>query len=301
MSPTAAPVTYGRDASIARFSVERYQKMIEAGILTAADQVELLENYVVLKMPRSPLRDGTIDLVKAALAALIPAGWLLRIQQTIALVDSQPEPDCAIVRGDPRSYLLRHPGSADAGLIIELADSSLLRDQRDKTRIYARAGIPCYWIINLVIDGSKCTPSRPGRLQSQLMEQPESISRATTFRSFSVGTPWQQSLEAICFREAAKGVGHVSGRTRAPASCGLRVGTARSGSTPAARGSGRGCPPAAGLGSGPDSPRSPRGRTGSAGLSTTGRARSRVHRGGHPVASSRVKASLLVPTVSVAM
>jgi Uma2 family endonuclease len=151
MTPTTAkPVTYGHDASIAQFSVARYQRMIEAGILTAEDQVELLENYVVLKMPRNPSHDGTIDLVKATLGGQVPAGWLLRVQQTIVLSDSQPEPDFAVVRGHPRSFLTRHPGPADVGLIIEVADASLLRDQRDKTRIYARANLPCYWIVNLV-------------------------------------------------------------------------------------------------------------------------------------------------------
>ncbi len=150
MIPTATPVTYGLDASIARFSVARYQKMIETGILTAADKVELLENYVVLKLPRNPLHDGTLDLLMAALPGQIPPGWLRRIQQTVVLSDSQPEPDFAIVRGTPRTYLTRHPGPADVGLIIEVADSSLLRDQRDKTRIYARGSVPCYWIVNLV-------------------------------------------------------------------------------------------------------------------------------------------------------
>jgi Uma2 family endonuclease len=147
---TAQPVTYGHDASIARFSVARYQKMIEAGILTPDDKVELLENYVVLEMTRNPLHDGTIDIIKAALPGQVPPGWLLRIQQTIVLSDSQPEPDFAVVRGTPRSYLARHPGPADVGLVVEVADASLLRDQRDKTRIYARGGIACYWVVNLV-------------------------------------------------------------------------------------------------------------------------------------------------------
>ncbi len=150
MITTTQPVTYGQDASMARFSVARYQRMVEHGILTPDDKVELLENYVVLKMPRNPPHDGTIDIVDAAVRPRVPSGWLLRVQQAIVLADSQPEPDFAVVRGTPRSYLARHPGPADVGLIVEVADSSLLRDQRDKTRIYARGGIPCYWIINLV-------------------------------------------------------------------------------------------------------------------------------------------------------
>ena len=149
-APTAQPVTYGHDAAMARFSVARYQRMIEEGILNGEDKVELLENCVVYKMPKNPRHDGTIDLVQAALIPSLPAGWFLRIQQTVVLSDSQPEPDFAVVRGTARSYLARHPGPADVGLLIEVADSSLLRDQRDKTRIYARGGIPCYWIVNLV-------------------------------------------------------------------------------------------------------------------------------------------------------
>jgi len=140
---TAQPVTYGLDASIAKFSVARYQRMIETGILTTDDKVELLENYVVLKMPKNPPHEGTVDLVKAALARL-PNGWLLRVQQTVVLPDSQPEPDFSVFRGNPRNYVGRHPTPADVGLVIEVADSSLLRDQRDKTRIYARANIPIY-------------------------------------------------------------------------------------------------------------------------------------------------------------
>jgi Uma2 family endonuclease len=136
--------------AVARFSVAVYQRMIDAGILTPDDKVELLEGRVVQKVPHTPPHDGTIDLLKAALPGRVPAGWLLRIQQTLVLSDSQPEPDFAIVRGVPRTYLARHPSAADTGLVIEVADSSLLRDRADKTRIYARDGIACYWIVNLV-------------------------------------------------------------------------------------------------------------------------------------------------------
>ena len=150
MTTTAAPVTYGLDASIATFSVERYQRMVETGILTPEDQVELLENYVVLKMPGNPRHDGTIQRMLVRLFPICPAQWSWRIQSAIALADSQPEPDFTLVRGSADDYLTLHPAPADVGLVIEVADSSLLRDQRDKTRIYARAGIICYWIVNLV-------------------------------------------------------------------------------------------------------------------------------------------------------
>lgn len=148
--PAAAPVTYGTDPSAYRFTVAQYQKMAEVGVLTPADKVELLENYLVQKMSRNPVHDGTVQVVDEALAGVIPAGWTLRVQLTVVLPDSQPEPDFAVVRGTARTYLARHPTAADTGLVIEVAESSLVRDQRDKTRAYARAGIPIYWIVNLV-------------------------------------------------------------------------------------------------------------------------------------------------------
>jgi Uma2 family endonuclease len=147
---TTQPATYGLDASIPRFSVPRYQRMIETGILTPDDKVELLENYVVLKMSRNPRHDDGIHKILDTIYPRRPAGWTLRIQSAIVLSDSQPEPDFTLARGSRLDYQNRHPAAADVGLLIEVADSSLLRDQRDKTRIYGRANIPCYWIVNLV-------------------------------------------------------------------------------------------------------------------------------------------------------
>lgn len=133
-----------------RFSVAQYQRMTAAGILTANDRVELLEGEVVEKMPRNPPHDGTTQLVDKRICRRLPPGWDTRCQLTLQLGDSQPEPDVAVVRGDETTYLQRHPTAADAALVIEVADSTLLTDRRDKARLYARAGVPAYWIVNLV-------------------------------------------------------------------------------------------------------------------------------------------------------
>ena len=147
---TTPPATYQSFAAMNRFTVAQYQRMIESGVLTDEDKVELLENYVVLKMPRNPPHDGTIQRIQKRFVRHLPTGWDLRTQGSLELADSQPESDFAVVREDPSDYTTRHPTAADTGLLIEVADSSILRDQRDKTRIYARAAIPVYWIINLV-------------------------------------------------------------------------------------------------------------------------------------------------------
>jgi Uma2 family endonuclease len=71
------------------------------------------------------------------------------VQNVLLTQDSAPEPDIAIVRGVPRDYMNRHQAAGDVALIIEVADSSLDRD-RLKARIYARAGVPVFWIVNLI-------------------------------------------------------------------------------------------------------------------------------------------------------
>jgi Uma2 family endonuclease len=149
LPPPVRPTTYGSDPSEYRFSKAQYRRMIDLGVLGPDDPVELLENYLVLKMPRNPPHDGSIDLAGEALRPRLPAGWFARCQQTVDLPDSDPEPDFAIVRGTARSYLTRHPSVADVGLLIEVADSSRDRDLTDKARIYARAGVPVYWVVNI--------------------------------------------------------------------------------------------------------------------------------------------------------
>jgi Uma2 family endonuclease len=162
----AAAPPFGGYQSLRRFSVAEYHRMIETGILDETDQVELLDGYVVLKIPRNPPHDGTIDLLRDALQACLPSGWLLRTQQAVTLPKSEPEPDLAVVRGDKRTYLSRHPGPADIGLVIEVSGSSLQRDRDEKGPIYAGAAIPIYWIVNLV---DRCIEIRtvPGSVAGQ--------------------------------------------------------------------------------------------------------------------------------------
>ncbi len=132
-----------------RFSVEQYHQMIRLGILTEDDPVELLEGWIIHKMPKNPPHRAATKLTRNALEEILPSGWYVDAQEPITLEDSEPEPDVVIVRGNTRDYLDRHPGSQDLALVVEIADSTLERDRTSKKRMYARAGIPVYWIVNL--------------------------------------------------------------------------------------------------------------------------------------------------------
>jgi Uma2 family endonuclease len=126
--------------AIWRFSVDQYHAMIRLGILTEDDPVELLEGWVVTKMPKNPPHSVVTQLTREVLARLLPAGWYADAQEPITTSDSEPEPDVAVVRGDRRQ---------DVALVVEVADSTLQRDRTLKKRLYATAGIPVYWIVNL--------------------------------------------------------------------------------------------------------------------------------------------------------
>ena len=133
-----------------RLSIEQYHAIIQAGILTDDDSVELLEGWLVFKMPKNPPHRATTRLVRTALENILPGGWYVDSQEPITLSNSEPEPDIVVVRGDTRQYLDRHPGAEDIALIIQVSDTTLQRDRTVKKRIYARAGISVYWIVNLV-------------------------------------------------------------------------------------------------------------------------------------------------------
>jgi len=133
-----------------RLSVEQYHAMILAGILTDDDPVELLEGWLVYKMPKNPPHRVTTKLVREALEQIVPNGWYVDSQEPITISDSEPEPDVVIVMGDTRQYLTRHPQPPEIALVVEVADTTLQRDRTTKKRTYARARIPVYWIVNLV-------------------------------------------------------------------------------------------------------------------------------------------------------
>jgi Uma2 family endonuclease len=136
-------------AGFRRITPKQYHALIDSGIIYEGEPVELLEGLVVKKSRRGPRHDGAATRLMNRLPGLLPAGWMLSVQCAISLNDSEPEPDGAVVRGDETSYDSRLPEAADFGIAIEVSDSTLAFDRSDKGRIYARAGIPEYWIINI--------------------------------------------------------------------------------------------------------------------------------------------------------
>jgi Uma2 family endonuclease len=123
--------------------------MIRVGILTTDDRVELLDELLVYKFPKTPPHCVATHLTGDQLRRIVPAGWHVTSHGPITMDTSEPEPDLAIIQGGIRDYLDHHPGPEDVAMAIEIADSSLARDRGIKRRIYARAGVPVYWIVDV--------------------------------------------------------------------------------------------------------------------------------------------------------
>ena len=113
--------------------------------------VELIDGLLVRKMGKRPPHVIACEATRDLLLPLIPQGWRLTVEAPIRVPEfDEPEPDLAIVRGTRAQYEDRHPGPADVGILIEVADATLDRDRGEKESAYARGGVPVYWIVNLV-------------------------------------------------------------------------------------------------------------------------------------------------------
>jgi len=130
-----------------RLTSEQYHDMAERGWFEGK-RVELIKGEIIEMSPmKSPHWAGVV-LVDQALHSIFESGYVVSTQLPLKLEDgTEPEPDLAIIPGQVRDYLTNLPHTAS--LIVEVADSTLATDRSVKGALYASAGIPEYWIVNI--------------------------------------------------------------------------------------------------------------------------------------------------------
>lgn len=139
----------GADVQRRRFTVDEVNRMVEEGILGEDEPVELLEGELVIVSPQDPRHAACLVTLTERLAEAYRGVAHVRPQVPLdARPHSLPEPDLAVVKGRPGDYSDRHPSGGDALLVIEIARTSRPIDRR-KAGIYAGAGVPVYWLIDL--------------------------------------------------------------------------------------------------------------------------------------------------------
>lgn len=131
-----------------RWTRQEYDRVAEAGIFSPDERVELIDGDIVTMTPQNSLHAAAIGKTQRILDRIFCPNVWVRVQMPIIVdPDSEPEPDLAVVPGAPDDYRDQHPRSAL--LLVEVSDSTLPLDRDRKRVIYARAGIPEYWIVNL--------------------------------------------------------------------------------------------------------------------------------------------------------
>jgi len=135
------------------FCVHEYERMIEAGILTEDDRVELIGGEILEMSPIGSRHAACVKRLIKLLAARVGASVIISIQDPVVLDDlSEPQPDAALLRPRPDFYEQEHPRPSDVLLLIEVSDTTLKFDRQIKAPLYARAGIEELWLVNLQDD-----------------------------------------------------------------------------------------------------------------------------------------------------
>jgi Uma2 family endonuclease len=131
-------------------TVDQYESLVDSGAFTKRDRLHLINGLLVAKMTQGYAHNTADDLCRVALSGVVPAGWYVRPDKPIRLPNyNEPEPDQTVVRGTIQDYRHRQPGPADIAMVAEIAASSLSED-RAMASVYGNAGIPIYWIVNLI-------------------------------------------------------------------------------------------------------------------------------------------------------
>ncbi len=160
------------------FTVDEYERMIEAGILNEDDRVELLRGEIVEMAAIGLKHSGCVARLEHILHEQVGRRAIVWVQNPILLPnDSMPEPDVALLKWRDDFYSESRPTPEDVLLLVEVADTSLLSDRVAKVPIYAQAGINHVWLVNLMDNlievyskpsGSKYTNTRQVQQSSNL-------------------------------------------------------------------------------------------------------------------------------------
>ena len=153
------------------FTVGEYYRMAEADILTEEDRVELIAGQIVAMSPIGSRHAACVDRLNGLLHRQPGSAFIVRVQSPIALdAYSEPEPDLVLLRPRADFYAEAHPSAADVLLAVEVADTSIDYDREVKLPLYAQAGLPEVWLIDLQKGRIEVFAQPQGRAYQQRVE-----------------------------------------------------------------------------------------------------------------------------------
>lgn len=133
-----------------KFTVQQYHKMLESGILTEDDRVELIRGEIIEMSPIGTKHAACVNRLINLLVQLLGKRVIVAAQNPIALNDnSEPQPDVALLKPRDDFYATAHPQPQDILLLIEVADSTIIYDREEKIPLYAEANIIEVWLVDI--------------------------------------------------------------------------------------------------------------------------------------------------------
>jgi Uma2 family endonuclease len=131
------------------FTVEEYRRMGEAGILKPHDRVELIRGEIIEMSPIGHRHVAFVDNLNELFVVRLSGRAIVSVQSPVAVTaHSEPQPDLKVLRRRGVPYKDAEATAVDVLLIIEVAETSLRYDRTVKSRLYAEAGVPEYWVVD---------------------------------------------------------------------------------------------------------------------------------------------------------
>jgi Uma2 family endonuclease len=131
-------------------TADEYERMGEAGIFPEGARLELIEGEIFEMSPIGSAHAACVDFLVYLFSVIANGRFIVRVQSPIQLNDfSEPQPDVALLRWRDDFYRGAHPTPADVLLVVEVADTTVVTDRSFKLPLYARAGAPEFWLVNI--------------------------------------------------------------------------------------------------------------------------------------------------------
>ena len=131
-------------------NTEEYQDMAKTGLIKPDENTELIQGEIFTMSPVGSKHAAVVKLLSAKLFHLFSNKFIISVQDPVHLNQwTEPQPDIALLKFQENYYADSHPQPENILLVIEVADTSYEYDHQIKKAIYANAGIPKFWIVNL--------------------------------------------------------------------------------------------------------------------------------------------------------
>ncbi|MBV8856901.1 MAG: Uma2 family endonuclease [Acidobacteria bacterium] len=132
------------------FTAEEFERMGEAGILRQDARLELIEGEIYEMSPIGNAHAACVKHLNRLLQRLFDGVHTIGVQDPVRLSDfSEPQPDISLLRWRDDDYREGHPAPTDILLLIEVADTTVVKDKAVKIPLYARSGVPEAWVVNI--------------------------------------------------------------------------------------------------------------------------------------------------------